>query len=502
MGELYLAIATLVFGSIIYNLVVGAYSLTGGGLGVFNIPSLSIGSYQFSKNAYFFLTWILFGVFVYFHQNLWNSRVGLGMRAIKIDPLAAQSVGIDIKKLKIQAVLISASLGSVGGSLTAFYLKFVNPEMFNLGKAVEYLLMAFLGGLGTGWGSLLGSGLIIGLPNIFEFLKDYKTLMYSIIFALVLVLLPKGIGGLFSQIIRYLSNKFRSCFSQDTRATEVLSNVNQPGQRQLAHTWLSTLVKDDGSVTGSIFKLEGIRKSFGGLSALQKIDLEINEKTITSIIGPNGAGKTTLLNIFAGYVTPTNGEVIFRNENITRLLPHQIVARGIYRTFQTPRVFGDLTVTENIVSGRYAKMHHGIFAGCIWNKLANSEMEKTKIKARELQDFFGLTGYDNVKADKLPLGKQKMLELARVLMGEPSVILLDEPAAGLNDAETDLLGQTLVQIKKLGITVIIVEHDMGLVLEISDHVFCINDGVVIAGGSSEDVQNNINVRKAYLGEDF
>ncbi len=251
-----------------------------------------------------------------------------------------------------------------------------------------------------------------------------------------------------------------------------------------------------------ILRVEGLRKSFGGLRAIDLLDFTVRRGGIKSIIGPNGAGKTTLFHLITGIVPPSGGGVEFGGRSLQGLRPHAIARLGIARTFQNVEIFSNMTVWENVMVGRHVQTVSSLFSAGFRFPGMRQEEKEIREKAREELCFMGLEDKLKMNASALPLGEQKLLEIARALAAEPKLLLLDEPAAGLNMRETSQLSETILRIHQRGITVMLVEHDMNLVMEISDEVLVLNYGEKIAEGPPREIQRNPEVIAAYLGEEM
>jgi len=251
----------------------------------------------------------------------------------------------------------------------------------------------------------------------------------------------------------------------------------------------------------SLLKIRHLSKRFAGVQAIFDLSFDVTQGSITSIIGPNGAGKTTLINMVSGFIRPSDGDIRFNGESLSGLKPHQVAARGIARTFQTVELFSRMTVLENVMLGRHLKSRKGLISAAF--RLPGVFREEADLKARSLSvlETVGIAEYAAMKAANLPLGEQKLLEVARALASEPQLLLLDEPVAGLNEVETQKAAEMIMGLGETGVTVILVEHDMKMVMDISDEILVLNYGAKIAAGPPTSIRTDPGVIKAYLGDE-
>ncbi len=251
----------------------------------------------------------------------------------------------------------------------------------------------------------------------------------------------------------------------------------------------------------SLLEVNNLSRSFGGLKAVDAVSFEVEKNAIKAVIGPNGAGKTTLFNLISGTLRPDIGTIIFNSESIESYPPYKIAKRGISRTFQNIKLFHGMTVLENVMVGRHVRSRAGFFTAMANLPWCWNEERSIREKSMEILEFLGIADLADTDASSLPFGKQRILEFARALAMEPVLLLLDEPAAGLNIFETREIASIITTIRERGITILLIEHDMSLVMDISDHIAVLSSGTKITEGTPDEVQRNEEVIRIYLGEE-
>jgi branched-chain amino acid transport system permease protein len=391
------------------------------------------------------------------------------MQAVRDNELAANVVGVNGYATKVAAFTLSAQLGGFGGALFAGGFAYVSPDQFSFAESVVFLTMALLGGAASPAGAALGTGLLILLPEGLRFLKSIYLAVYGGAVILIMVFMPDGIWG-------YAVTLWRRLFPE---------RVVDPGFiAPLALTRESA--RDDGSV---VLAVNGLSKHFGGLKAVDEVDLTVRRNTVHALIGPNGSGKSTLLNVLNGIVRPTGGAVIFDGVDITHLPPHRRAGEGLGRTFQNIRLFGAMSVLDNVRVGAERPRP-------LPRERRGDENERQALAAL---DFVGLAARAPARVGSLSYGHQRLVEIARALAGGPKLVLLDEPGAGLNHVEKDELVRLLKRLKGHGLTVLIIDHDMAMVEQVADHITVLNFGRRIADGTPSEVLRHPDVIAAYLG---
>ncbi len=480
----YLAVITIAFGLVFQNILVEWLPVTGGTQGLIGIPRGEIFGVKLTRPIYFWVVaGCLFAAFI-LQYNIIHSRYGRAMRATAQSENASRALGINIAATRTLAFVLSATLAGLAGGLYTFLNLFVNYETFTFIHSVGYLLMVILGGTGTLLGPIIGTSILVYIVEILQDLKEWQIFAYGLLLVVIMFVLPKGVVGSIAAIIQRLTTK--------------------PSARE-THSWPNRAVPlhellDTGAPAGKIaVKTQGLTLRFGGLTAVDEVNLEIRSGTVHAIIGPNGAGKSSVLNQISGFYTPTSGTIEFFGETITGLPSHGLARRGIARTFQNTELFGQMTVLENVLIGFYSHYRSNLFEALLRLPRFVREQKHYLQQATQLLDFVGLSEYMEEEARNLPFGHQRRLEIARALALRPRLLLLDEPAAGLTHGEIEDLKGLIRLLTDHGITVILVEHHVEMVMTISDHVTVLDYGKVIASGSAAEVQVDPLVIEAYFG---
>jgi branched-chain amino acid transport system permease protein len=483
----YLAMATLGLGEVAFLLAKDLTEITGGVSGIPGIPYLRLGQIVLSEDWQIFY---LFGCFVVFFvfltENIGQTRLGRAYHAIRTNETAAKAMGIDVQWELSRLFCFSALVSALAGSMLAHFITFISPESFTLDFSFTLLIIVIIGGANI-WGALATAIVLIGFSEVFRGLQDLSMGFYGLLLIVALFVFPEGLAVLFRR--GYARRKISG---NDIKP--ILPNLQNPMNRQ-------TPVQNLQSREGKILQLSNISKNFEGTEALSEVSVSVGYNQIMGIIGPNGAGKTTLLNVINGFLTPLEGKVIFQNIEVVGKTPHEMARLGLGRTFQLINLFKGMTVIENVMVGCHLKGKSGMLMGGL--NFGRSRHEETMIRNAAMRslEFLGLVerAYDVV--ENLSYGEQKLVELARALAMEPDLLLLDEPASGLNSVETESLSDILRRIRDRGITIILVEHNMPLVMSLSDLVFVLDFGRGIALGTPEEISRDKEVIRAYLGQE-
>ncbi len=557
----YLAIVTLAFGEIIKNIINALYFgidenglhfslkdtmamglspegtvIIKGAQGITGTPKLST----------FTMGTILLLLSLFIVLNMVNSRTGRAIMAIRDNRIAAESIGLNPARYKLLAFTVSAAIAGVGGVLYAHNLSSLQalPKNFGYNQSIMILVFVVLGGIGNIRGSVIAAVILTLLPELLRFMNDYRMLIYAVVLILMMLFTsaPSWKAARESLLLRL---PFRRKEGQENEAQPIQEskapdgsagsaaqpetaadqksesegmvqggnssgNISgNPAENYSANTAGNSSGNNSGDSSGnpaaegrrSMLETDALSISFGGLKAVDNFSVSIEKKELYGLIGPNGAGKTTVFNILTGVYKPDSGRILLDGEPVTALSCEDISRKGIARTFQNIRLFSALSVLDNVKAGLHNHYVYSTLDGILRTKKFRRMEQAMDRKAMELLRVFELDGCATWRASNLPYGQQRKLEIARALATGPKLLLLDEPAAGMNPNETEELMDTIRMLRdRFDMTILLIEHDMKLVSGICDRLTVLNFGQVLKQGNTGDVMHDPEVVKAYLGD--
>jgi branched-chain amino acid transport system ATP-binding protein len=465
----YLAMVTIAFGFVVEFTAVEWESVTGGQNGLMNVPPPSIAGWSIGERGIAVAAILLMIVALALYKRLAQSGWGLAMRAVRDSETAAGAMGVNPLAIRTLAFTVSAVLAGIAGSFFASATTFVAPSTFTFFQSILFVLVVVIGGAERTYGPVIGAAIVIGLPEVLAGFAEYRVLLFGLLLLAVLLYAPGGIAGA-------LARRLARSRPDDPAA---------PVSAQL-------LFAAGGAKPA--LELSDIAIAFGGLRAVSDVSARIEGGMVTSIIGPNGAGKTTLLNVICGFYKPASGSVRLGNDELAGEPAFRVARAGIARTFQSPQLFERMTVLDNLL----VAMQRGEL-GSPLSELASAPSGAAVQKARALLGYVGYGGSVHRLAGDLPHNDKRLLEIARALALRPSILMLDEPAAGLNAVDKTMLAKLLRRIADTGIAVVLIEHDMSLVMGISGEIIVLDAGKQLTHGRPDVVRNDKSVIAAYLG---
>jgi branched-chain amino acid transport system permease protein len=478
----YLPLGTIAWGIGLFYLF-SKLEFLGRNDGITGIPPLSIGTLKMlDAGTIYYAIWIAVLISALLSMNLLDSRTGRAIRALRRGHVAAEAFGVQTPRAKLLVFIYAAVLAGLSGWLYAHFQRAANPTPFGAHAGIEYLFIAVVGGAGYVWGAVLGAGIVVilkeilqsYLPLLFRGEGQLETIVFGILLVLLLQLAPTGV---WPWLMGWLPFK---------------------PARKRPDTSLTLPARDrPAAAPGALLRIDNARKQFGGVIAVNNVSFDVQAREIVALIGPNGAGKSTTFNLITGVLTSSGGTISVHGRNIDNAPPQEVAKLGIARTFQHVKLVPDMSVLENVAIGAHLRGHAGAVSSML--RLDRADEAKLLAEAARQIERVGLTDQIDQPAGSLSLGQQRIVEIARALCVDPMLLLLDEPAAGLRHMEKRRLAALLRQLRDGGMSVLLVEHDMGFVMDLADRIVVLDFGTKIAEGTPAAIKRNPDVIKAYLG---
>ena len=501
----YLAIVTLGFGEIVPIVVRNWSDLTNGAAGLNGIAPPHILGFNFGVDAlpYYYVALALVALLIFVSLRLRSSRIGRAWMAIREDEIAAGAMGVNLVRFKLLAFAIGASFAGMTGVFYVAKLQTATPEMFGFPVSVMILVMVVLGGMGSVWGVVLGAMILQLLQS--WFLQDLSEWLHALgrlvnNAALQRIDLTQGIELIFGIILVLMMLFRRQGLIPATRKTAALTFEQQ--HAEVGRGGFSALEGVGGARTAGIaLEVKGVTVRYGGLVALNALDLVVPEGGVVAVIGPNGSGKSTLFNVITGLTRADSGSITCRGVEITRLGSHEILQQGIARTFQNLRLFTNLSVMDNVLVGQHARLRSGALRAILRLSGTRREEAAARDRAVSILSIFGNRLLPRLEqpVSALSYANRRRVEIARALASRPHLLLLDEPTAGMNPAETLELAEQIKSLHGLGLTILVIEHKLDVVVRLADRVVVLDHGEKLTEGRPDEVRQNEDVLRAYLG---